>query len=807
MHDLNFRGDSFKDRFRDGYNPLVAVFERKQDAQGNQTLSLLGQTEWTHHAKKRETFATHINVYFDPRRTVNRWVRVCVYHVKNPGKEVLRKENSGRISVDIGDADMLGWRDCQLSEIIEAFKGESGCLSYPFFGADKREGQGSFTLRGGVEKEVAAVEFVNVFSPKDKDYVGHEVELSIRAENLYKLDMTSPCDPVVALFSRTSSGDFALIAQSEWIKCEHNPTFNAKFTIYSDLIQDRELRVNVYDVDTAAWEKDKLAANSTCPQINAMDGALAQEESLVGVAHTSLQALLVNSALDDETRVLLTYPAALASNQAAGADQSNQQVANLWYKSKRLDDKKSVIAIKAKVYHSVIKNASHRVYHNKHLETPEIGSQVTIMDVKTKAIDQRGHEVTLSLSAEHLLKFDWHSRSDPLVALFELVPQAHQVSLQHTKGGWECTICTYVNALSFLACEMCGSQKAAEAREIKATAPQAARPVTLEPCLLDQTEWVANNDKPVFSKKLSLYFDPDHDIRLRFAVYDVDTTHVTASNMIGSCDIALSELVSYDGGSHSLPLHHNDKGIAENLSAKKSVLKIAPTLQFAITENKAKKVTSPPPGSRVSFGSLSGGRVVKSTRGRGSIAPQVNRELIITAAVTNLLKMDWCSKSDPIVAVFEQGPDGSFDKMIAQTEWLKDTHEGVFITPLTIKQTTNPNDLLRFCVFNVDSNAIREQDLMGYVDISRGQLADSALEIEFPEVDLDDFFSARSMQPVKPPIPEIADANGWQKRLQLRNSEQRTIDQMLQNKSSNLLLHIISQKTQVTANILGMDFF
>ena len=103
VNDLNFRSESFADHFRDGFNPIVAIFDRKTNANGKHSLTLLGQTEWTHHAKQRETFATHISLYFQRNQLANSWLRLCVYHVKNPGKGVLRSETAARISVDINE--------------------------------------------------------------------------------------------------------------------------------------------------------------------------------------------------------------------------------------------------------------------------------------------------------------------------------------------------------------------------------------------------------------------------------------------------------------------------------------------------------------------------------------------------------------------------------------------------------------------------------------------------------------------------------------------------------------------------------
>jgi len=799
VNDLNHRSESFADRFRDGFNPMVAVFDRKTNADGSHVLSLIGQTEWTHHAKKRETFATHIALYFNRNQLNSRWLRLCVYHVKNPGKGVLRSETAAPISVDIGETDMLGFRDMTLKEVVDALEKKDGALTYPLFGAEARGGQGSFTIRGGVEKEVARVQFVNVLDRQNHEYIGHEVQISMRGENFYKLDMTTASDPVVGFFCKEEkTGDFVMTGQTEWIKHSTNPKFEEKFMVYSDLVEDHEFRINVYDINIDEWEKIRGVNKQPYPVIQAADGALTNEPTLLGVAKVRLQQLLVASALGEEVKVPLFYPAAIASNQALGADQSKTQVANHWYKTKCLDDKKSSIIVSAKVHHAVLQAPSHRHYHNKHLETPPVGCEVHISDVPVKRIAMAGHEVVLSLAASNLLKMDWHSRSDPMVAIFEMVPKPQEV-VPHQKGGWECTICTFVNDMDFLICDMCGQQKSPGAREISPT-PQSAAPkvVELTPLLIAQTEWQSNNDKPEFDKKISLFFDPDCDLRLRFAVYDVDSVNVTHSDIIGWTDINLSELVANDGNKLDMQLSHNDSKYQESLNAKQSTLHISPTLQFAAAE-KGKRTSSMRPGSQVSFDCLNG---PVSNRGRGSSFQKRETMLEVTVGVQNLLKMDWLSKSTPVVAIFEQSPSGHFDKLLGQTEWIADTHDVVFNSKITIQCTVNPSDCIRICVFHVDSPAIREEDMMGYVDITRGELNDASI-VETPQaVDLDDFFSMAPMVARSAPLPALDNAKAWHKTLQLTNPHKESWDQMLKSKGTTIFLRVVS-KPAPQVNILG----
>ena len=89
------------------------------------------------------------------------------------------------------------------------------------------------------------------------------------------------------------------------------------------------------------------------------------------------------------------------------------------YKTKRLADKKSSVSLGVRVFHCITQQG-HGV-PDAGRETPAPGTPCLITDVPSKEVDQAGHEVRFAFSASNLLKFDWASRSDPMVALLEKV--------------------------------------------------------------------------------------------------------------------------------------------------------------------------------------------------------------------------------------------------------------------------------------------------------------------------------------------------------------------------------------------------
>jgi hypothetical protein len=97
----------------------------------------------------------------------------------------------------------------------------------------------------------------------------------------------------------------------------------------------------------------------------------------------------------------------------------------------------------------------------------------------------------------------------------------------------------------------------------------------------------------------------------------------------------------------------------------------------------------------------------------------------VKVRLKGLIKMDWLSKSDPLVAAFVIKENSrECDYYVGQTEWLKDTHECAFNVPLNLYHRRDAGTLLRFVVFDVDSDQIIvSHDLMGWVDIWFDDLA------------------------------------------------------------------------------------
>lgn len=95
-------------------------------------------------------------------------------------------------------------------------------------------------------------------------------------------------------------------------------------------------------------------------------------------------------------------------------------------------------------------------------ETPPVGSVCRVHGAKIKSPDQVGHEVSFTFSAANLPKFDWNTKSDPMVALFERVRiSGSSPKVLVEEEPWSCSICTYMNPPLFMLCEMCNSQRPA----------------------------------------------------------------------------------------------------------------------------------------------------------------------------------------------------------------------------------------------------------------------------------------------------------------------------------------------------------
>jgi hypothetical protein len=154
---------------------------------GREQLVLLDQSEWVRKPPKGNvTFAKQFFLYDTGEGNANRWLRLCVYDVQAPTKQELRSK--AKSAVQASEQDLVAYRDFTLQEVLLALKedhtghkgGPEACLSYPFFGAGEHKGRGSFRLVGRRSKEVKRVEFVGISRKEMANFVGHEVEVTIK---------------------------------------------------------------------------------------------------------------------------------------------------------------------------------------------------------------------------------------------------------------------------------------------------------------------------------------------------------------------------------------------------------------------------------------------------------------------------------------------------------------------------------------------------------------------------------------------------------------------------------------------------
>lgn len=368
----NRKGDKFHVRATltgyQGKNPLVAVFE------GN---TLLSQTEFVLNARSESvTFSKQLLLYIDSSKPdwQERKLRFCVYGVGSFDKKELRKRERVVVPVCCED-NLLAFRDATVREITQFLKsGRRGIDLDTLFPADEKvalihedhakkrrrsslrrsslQTCGSLSLRGFLEPEMHEVSFVNVLEPelasKISSYPEVELEVGFACSNLFALDFTDACDPVLAFFESSRDGDWAMVGHTEWAKSEHHPTFAETMRIAgpgSAQTQKRSYRVNVYDVDMPklAENKQMMGCSAAVPVVSALDSNLAAEKQLVGVAYFTWEQLLEHARTHKDLTLNLSFPTAKIGQTDA------KDVAEDWYKIKRLADKKSTVTIIGKV--------------------------------------------------------------------------------------------------------------------------------------------------------------------------------------------------------------------------------------------------------------------------------------------------------------------------------------------------------------------------------------------------------------------------------------------------------------------------
>jgi len=262
-------------------------------------------------------------------------------------------------------------------------------------------------------------------------------------------------------------------------------------------------------------------------------------------------------------------------------------------------------------------------------------------------------------------------------------------------------------------------------------------PVTTEWQLLGQTEWQSSTHAPRFDKVLYLFTggdgDSSRDRELKICVYDVDSETVTQNDCMGWALVHFNKIVEMaDGFPVELPLRHDNKEIDSQLVLKRSVVSICAKLEAVATQKSKSQV--PAVGAPVSLECIAG------SRGQaGVLASQSNETLVVKLGCSRLVKMAYSSKSDPVVAVFARSQtSGQFDSLIAETEWIKDSHDPIFQQLITLPLNThNPSAAYRFAVYDVDSPVILATDLIGYVDVPQALLADKAVPFQSVSHDID----------------------------------------------------------------------
>lgn len=713
-------------------NPMVALFQKHRAQGGHDSYQLVGQTEWVKKPRRKVNFAKHVSVYGDTAAVLDhsydKWFRLCLYEVPSQDKKEMRQK--GRVVVPIDEKDMIGYRDFTFAELLHSNFG----LSYPFFGAGNKQGRGTFILRSFTIPEVSEITVMDVLHSEEADHFGHEVQLSVRGHNFYKMDIATPADPFVCLFEEKRNGDHILIGQTEWQKGELHPVFKTKVDFYNSLREEKKLRFNVYDVDLKTWEDAKdFDRRLVKPIVRASDGDLIADPSLMGVAVVNLQELLINSALGEDVRVELQFPVANAENQINRRASSGGEVAAEWWRSKRIMDKKAAITVSMKVFHAHPQDpADVKSLRTERLFAKEIvprGMPVLIKGPKRKAIDEVGHELIMKISCADLPKFDWGSLSDPMVGVFEKV-----LKVQQPQGpNWACPTCTFSNPLLFLACDVCGQQKPPHLDVVDDSAKKVV--VAHEWVLIAQTEWVTDTSNPELKKSVTLHYDPEAaDTHLRFVVYDVDNVDVTEQDMMGFTTTTLHNLVDCaDGRTEELRLIHVNENLDQELKERDSRLQLQCSLEMAVSDTgrelgaqskRREQEEQLRVGQEVDVSSMAKTNLMANPP---TVPQSIKEELCIRVGLRNLIKMEWYSKSDPVVLLTQLNQEtGNYDTLVAATEWKKDDHDAVFDRLLVVPKWEGVDLHYRLKVYDVTTPVLLPTDFVAHADITLSQLLNIA---------------------------------------------------------------------------------
>jgi hypothetical protein len=439
-----------------------------------------------------------------------------------------------------------------------------------------------------------------------------------------------------------------------------------------------------------------------------------------------------------------------------------------------------------------------------------------------KEADLVGHEVTFSLAASNLLKFDWASRSDPMCALFEKVyktpgprftqddcglgdfldevntlsrcgvPPTQVSQVAQLMGANGLVLVQHLRGITPDLMEALGVPPTlVRAAGLALHQPTAASDNRPEWCLLAQTEWQVNTHNPSFERHLCMYYDPARDKELRFAVYNVTSPRVLDRDVIGSVEVRLSDLVqAADGRPLELQLHSEKRDVAEQLARKGTTLSITTSLEPVVRGEgvtKGREHHPPTIGTTLNFDAIA--RPVP--RGPALLADTTNtaaHELVLTMGVHSLPKVQWGGKCNPVLLLLkssDQSGAQAFNQLVSRTDWRSNTHDTVFARGLMLPLDAQWSRLYRIALFDVRGERLGPDDLVGYVEVTLQQLAEVALPYK----------DERPVDHVR-----IGD---WHLRFGL-NSPEAALQTAFAHKQSSLTFFVEQRKLRPTADVLHL---
>lgn len=284
---------------------------------------------------------------------------------------------------------------------------------------------------------------------------------------------------------------------------------------------------------------------------------------------------------------------------------------------------------------------------------------------------------------------------------------------------------------------------------------------------LTRTEWLQSDTAPSFRVPVTIHDFPDQVQQLCFKVYCVDDSSVDEDDVMGWAETTMQSIKENARYRDTLTLTlQTNPGRSQDSTTAKIQIACRSTDVRSVTSSagaaeirhqallragertkrqEVLKGLQAPVGNPPSAEALARARANKAEEDLreigGSAAdektedPDVNirvrldgyylpladsdNKLKLNITCSRLIKMDWLSLSDPIVALFAQ----ERDKLLSQTEFQINEHDPVFKTPLALPiYDEDSYATLRVRVYDVDDEVVRADDLMGYVDVSLNEL-------------------------------------------------------------------------------------